>query len=65
MHLTACNLAEMPVSSGDIEGGKFDVVHASMESATDKQLLQLPKKNTIFSSCLVACVVDESHTVET
>ena len=35
------------------------------ESATDKRFLQSLKKNTTFSSSLVACVVDESHTVET
>ena len=44
----------------DIEGGKFDVVNASAEDAPDKRFLQSRK-----SSSLVACVVDESHTVET
>ena len=65
MNLTACNLAQKLDSLQDIEGGKFDVVHASAESATDKRFLQSLKKNTTFSSSLVACVVDESHTVET
>ena len=65
MNLTACNLAQKLDSLQDIEGGKFDVVYASAESATDKRFLQSLKKNTTFSSSLVACVVDESHTVET
>ena len=65
MNLTACNLAQKLNSLEDIEGGKFDVVYASVESATDKRFLQSLKKNTAFSSSLVACVVDESHTVET
>ena len=61
MNLTACNLAQKLDSLQDIEGGKFDVVFALAESATDKRFLQLLKKNTTFSSSLVACVVDESH----
>lgn len=65
MNLTACNLAQKLDSLQDIEGGKFEVVYASAESATDKRFLQSLKKSTTFNSCLVACVVDESHTVET
>ena len=64
MNLTACNLAQKLLSLEDIEGGKFDVVFALAESDTDSRFLQSPKKNTTFSSSLVACVVDESHTVE-
>ena len=64
MNLTACNLAQKLDNLEDIEGGKFDVVYASAESATDKRFLQ-SLKNTAFSSSLVACVVDESHRVET
>ena len=65
MNLTACNLAQKLGNLEDIEGGNFNVVYASAESATDKRFLQSLKKNTTFSSSLVACVVDESHTVET
>ncbi|XP_068742331.1 bifunctional 3'-5' exonuclease/ATP-dependent helicase WRN-like [Montipora capricornis] len=65
MNLTACNLAQKLGNLEDIEGGNFNVVYASAESATDKRLLQSLKKDTTFSSSLVACVVDELHTVET
>ena len=64
MNLTACNLAQTLDSLQDIEGGKFDeIVYASAESATDKRFLQSLNKITTFNSSLVACVVDESHTV--
>ena len=36
MNLTACYLAQKLVCLEDIEGGKFDVVCISAESATDK-----------------------------
>ena len=65
MTLTACNLAQKLVCLEDIEGGKFVVVYASVESAIDNRFLQSLKKNTTFSSSLVACVVDDSHSVET
>ena len=65
MNLTACNLAQKLGNLEDIEGGNFNVVYASAESATDWRFLQSLKKNTTFSSSLVACVVDELHTVET
>ena len=65
MSLTArgLNLAQKLVCFEDIEGGKFVVVCASAESATDNRFLQSLKKNTTFSSSLVALVVHESHTV--
>ena len=59
MNLTACNLAQKLVCLEDIEGGKFVVVYASVESATDNRFLQSLNKNYTFSSSLVACVVDE------
>ena len=43
--------------------GKFDVVYASAESATEKRFLQSLKMNTTFSNSLVACVVGNTHTV--
>ena len=55
MNLTVCNLAQkLQISLEDIEGGKFDVVYTLVESATDQQFLQSVKKNTTFSSSLVA-----------
>ena len=55
MNLTVCNLAQkLQVSLEGIEGGKFDVVYTLVESATDQQFLQSVKKNTTFSSSLVA-----------
>ena len=58
MNLTACNLAQKLVCLEGIEGGKFAIVYASVESATDNRFLQ-SLKNYTFSSSLVACVVDE------
>ena len=46
MNLTAWYLAQRLVCLEDIEGGKFDVVCASAESATDKRFVQSVKKNT-------------------
>ena len=50
MNLTAWYLAQTLICLEDIEGGKFDVVCASAESATDKPFLQSLKKNTTFSN---------------
>ena len=38
-NFTSCNLAQKLVCLEDIEGGKFVVVYASAESATDKRFL--------------------------
>ena len=65
INLTSRNLAQKIVCLEDIEGGNFVVVYASAESAIDNRFLQSLKKNTSFSSSLVPCVVDDSHTVET
>ena len=54
MNLTACNLAQKLVCLEDVEGGKFVVVYASVDSVTDKRFLQSLKKNYTFSSGLVA-----------
>ena len=65
INLTARNLAQKVVCLEDIEGGNFVVVYASGESAIDNRFLQSLKKDTSFSSNLVACVVDDSHRVVT
>ena len=64
INLTARNLAQKVVCLEDIEGGNFVVVYASAESTIDNRFLQ-SLKNTTFSSSLVLCVVNDSHTVET
>ena len=64
MNLAACKLAQKLVCLEEIKD-KFDVVSGSAESNTDKRSLPSLKENTIFSGSLVACVVDESHTVNT
>ena len=46
MNLTAWYLAQKLACLEEMEGGKRDVVCASVDSATDKQFLQSPKKNT-------------------
>ena len=65
MNLAAWYLAQKLVCLEDIEGGEFDVVCASAESATDRRFLQSLKKNTTFSSSFVACAVGGSYKVET
>ena len=65
MGLSACNLSEKLADLTDVEGGKYHIVYSSGESALDKRFLQSLKKDTVFSRRMVACVVDESHTIET
>ena len=65
MGLSACNLWEKLGDLTDVEGGKCHIVYSSAESALDKRFLQSLKKDTVFSRRMVACVVDESHTIET
>jgi len=50
----------------DIHQGKFKVIYASAEAAMDKRFLEaLNTKDSLFNENMAACVVDESHTVET
>ena len=65
MGLSACNLSEKLADLTDVDGGKYHIVYSSGESALDKRFLQSLKKDTVFSRRMVACVVDESHTIET
>ena len=46
MNLAAWYLAQKLVCLEDIEGGKFNVVCVSVESATDKRFLQSLKNTT-------------------
>ena len=64
MSLSACNLSEKLADLTDIEGGKYHIVYSG-ERALDKRFLQSLKKDTVFSRRMAACVVDESHTIET
>ena len=64
MDLSACNLSEKPADLTEVEGGKYHIVYSSAESALDKRFLQSLKKDTVFSQRMVACVVDESHTIK-
>ena len=60
--LSACNqLADLT----EVESVKYHIVYSSAESALGKRFLQSLKKDTVFSPRMVACVVDESHTIET
>ncbi|XP_015760429.1 PREDICTED: ATP-dependent DNA helicase RecQ-like [Acropora digitifera] len=65
MGLSGCNLLERLADLTDLEGGKYHIVYSSGESALDKRFLQSLKKNNVFSRRTVACVVDESHMIET
>ncbi len=65
LNLSGCNLSEKLDCLEDIEGGQFNIVYASAESAIDTRFLQMLKKDSVFTRGLVACVVDESHTIET
>ena len=59
INLTASNLAQKLVCLADIEGGKLTL---SMHRWKVPQIIDFNHKRT---SSLVACIVDESHTVET
>ena len=65
MGLSACNLSEKLADLTEVEGGKYHIVYSSAESALDKRFLQSLKKDTVFSRRMIACVIDESHTIET
>ncbi|KAK3721675.1 hypothetical protein QZH41_013828 [Actinostola sp. cb2023] len=63
--LTACSLAEQLENLDEVMSGKYMFVYASAESVVDKRFLTSLKKASCFRDNLVACVVDETHTVET
>lgn len=63
--ITACSLVEHIDNLEDLLSGKYSIVYASAECATDKRFLSHLKKDSFFKSNLLACVVDETHTVET
>ena len=65
MRLSACNFLEKLANLTDVNGGKYHIVYSSAENALDKRFLQSLKKDTVFSQRMVACVVDESHMIET
>ena len=66
MGMTACDLTEKLDCLDDIHQGKFNIVYASAEAALDKRFLNsLIAKDSLFNESLAACIVDESHTVET
>ena len=66
MGMTACDLTEKLDCLDDIHQGKFNIVYASAEAAMDKRFLNsLIAKDSLFNESLAACIVDESHTVET
>ena len=65
LNLSGCNLTEKLDHLEDIEGGKFNIAYTSAESAIDSSFLQMLKKGSVFTRGLLACVVDESHTIET
>jgi len=64
--LTACDLNGKLNCLEDIHQGKFNVIYASAEAATDKRFLEaLKTKDSLFNENLAVRIVDESHTVET
>ena len=65
MGLTACNLSEKLEKLHEIEVGCYQIVYASAESAIDKRFLTVLKKDSLYTRCIVACIIDESHTLET
>ena len=66
MGMTACDLNEKLDCLEEIHQGKYHIVYASAEAAMDKRFLDsLKLKDSLFNENLVACIVDESHTVET
>ena len=66
MGISACNLSEKLQCLEEIHSGKFNIVYASAEAAMDKHFVEsLKSKDSSFNSNLAACIVDETHTVET
>ena len=66
MGMNACSLVDELGDLKDVESGIFDIVFASPEAATDKKFLRMLKRaSSPFLSSIVACVIDESHTIET
>lgn len=66
MGMTTCDLNEKLDCLEEIHQGKYRIVYASAEAAMDKRFLDsLKLKDSLFNENLVACIVDESHTVET
>ena len=66
MGLSGCNLSKKLECLDDIHNGKVDIVYTSAEAATDKRFVEsLKKMNSLFNKNLAACIVDETHTVET
>ena len=65
MGLSGCNLSKKLECLDDIHNGKVDIVYASAEAATDKRFVESLKKKNSFNKNLAACIVDETHTVET
>ena len=50
----------------EIHQGKYNIVYSSADAATDKRFVNsLKLKDSFFNANLAACIVDESHTVET
>jgi len=65
MDVSACNLTEKLEHLHEVEAGRYEIVYASAESATDKRFLDVLKRDSCFTRNLMACIVDESHTLET
>ena len=66
MGMTACDLSEKLGCLEEIHQGKYNIVYSSAEAAVDKRFVNsLKLKDSFFNANLAACIVDESHTVET
>ena len=66
MGMTACDLSEKLGCLEEIHQGKYNIVYSSAEAAMDKRFVNsLKLKDSFFNANLAACIVDESHTVET
>ena len=66
MGMATCYLNEKLDCLEGIHRGKYNIVRASAEAAMDESITNsLKTKYSVFNANFSACVVDESHTVET
>ncbi len=66
MGITACSLDDhIDKSMDDIFGGKYRIVYGSTENVTDARFIKKLKIPSTFIENLAACVIDETHTIQT
>ena len=66
MGMMACDVNEKLNCLNEIHQGKFNIIYTSAEATMENRFLDsLKSKDSLFDENMAACIVDESHTVET